>query len=329
MFKPHLAQLKREYWEHKTVLFHLPLILSGLVITAFVAGIAYFTLFANTQIYLKSTGELHIRNIHADIVAPETLLDTSEKASLNDWKATSTKFETRTISKVTQSERVPNDPKGKVRMFGVVISGYSILVLLIVYFVLSTSLSGDRKDKSILVWRSLPVPESRAVLSKYAHACLFVPLVYIAAFAITSGLMLGLMLLTELVISPADQILFTSQFIANYSTFLQGLPCVLLSILLAMPVLAWSSAIASYPTRYSGLFGLVVLCSIPLFERLIFGTEKTYFAMKHYVEMVFNLPMSLMYGTSYTVNNHLLLSGLGISIVCITATIYIRKSRID
>ncbi len=65
--------------------------------------------------------------------------------------------------------------------FFVVMSLYSTWYLL-------DCLYADRKDKSVLFWKSLPVSDSETVLSKLAMALLIIPLVYFVAADITTVL---------------------------------------------------------------------------------------------------------------------------------------------
>jgi ABC-2 type transport system permease protein len=62
-----------------------------------------------------------------------------------------------------------------------VLHGILLLVLLFTTFnYLLGSLYDDRKDRSILFWRSMPVSEREIVLSKFVMAMVVAPLIYIA-----------------------------------------------------------------------------------------------------------------------------------------------------
>jgi len=60
--------------------------------------------------------------------------------------------------------------------FGLVAAVLFILFTMVALFYLLDSLHGERKDKSILFWRSLPVSDTLTVLSKLAIAVLVIPL---------------------------------------------------------------------------------------------------------------------------------------------------------
>jgi len=75
---------------------------------------------------------------------------------------------------------------------GLAVTSWLFLVVMgvVLVFYLIASLYDDRKDRSILFWKSLPISDSHTVLSKFASAVLFVPLVYLLLIAATQLLTL-------------------------------------------------------------------------------------------------------------------------------------------
>jgi len=63
---------------------------------------------------------------------------------------------------------------------------FALAMVLVTTFYLLDSLYAERKDRSILFWKSLPVSDARVVLSKLATAVFVVPAVSIVALAVTS-----------------------------------------------------------------------------------------------------------------------------------------------
>jgi len=74
-------------------------------------------------------------------------------------------------------------------MFGVA-AFFNVALLFVVFFYLAGSLYDDRKDRSILFWKSLPVSDSSTVISKLLTACLVLPACFFAGVAITQVLLL-------------------------------------------------------------------------------------------------------------------------------------------
>lgn len=82
------------------------------------------------------------------------------------------------------------------------------VMYLVLIFYLAGSLYDDRKDRSILFWKSLPVSDLITVGSKVAAACIMAPLLYLAGIIITQltllliasvlGLMADINIISEL-----------------------------------------------------------------------------------------------------------------------------------
>jgi ABC-2 type transport system permease protein len=71
-------------------------------------------------------------------------------------------------------------PERAVKLFGVLIAGLYvpqlIVMLIVLGFYLLDSLYSERKDRSILFWKSLPVSDAHTVASKALVALVVVPL---------------------------------------------------------------------------------------------------------------------------------------------------------
>lgn len=75
------------------------------------------------------------------------------------------------------------------------------LMPFLVVFYLAGSLFDDRKDRSILFWKSLPVSDGVTVTSKLLTACISVPALFLLAIIVTH---LSLLLITSLYALAAD-----------------------------------------------------------------------------------------------------------------------------
>jgi ABC-2 type transport system permease protein len=74
-------------------------------------------------------------------------------------------------------------------MIGALISGFMCIV---VFFYLIDCLFTERRDRSILFWKSMPVSDTQVVLSKFVTAMLVVPAGVILLSAATQLLLLGI-----------------------------------------------------------------------------------------------------------------------------------------
>ncbi len=67
---------------------------------------------------------------------------------------------------------------------------FNVALLFVIFFYLAGSLYDDRKDRTILFWKSLPVSDSATVASKLLTACLLLPAFYLAGILIAQVLIL-------------------------------------------------------------------------------------------------------------------------------------------
>jgi ABC-2 type transport system permease protein len=137
--------LKREYWEHRGGFFWAPLIAGGVVIAITVLS----------MIIAEATAARHgvkLSNMNLDAISRNMTAD-----QISQFNAGLT----------------------------VGLMGLSIPIMItlsfVVFFYLLGALYDDRRDRSALFWKSLPVSDLDTVLSKVAAAVLLAPLFAIAA----------------------------------------------------------------------------------------------------------------------------------------------------
>jgi ABC-2 type transport system permease protein len=150
--------------------------------------------------------------------------------------------------------------------------GFELVALVVAFFYLLGGLFNDRKDRTILFWKSLPFSETHAVLVKLLFAALFIP---------------GVALLAALVV----QIFFTGAtvaLIANTTTFgfadvigdasllwifLSHLLLVLVFTVKNLPLYSWlmfSSAVSRKSPFLTAILPPLIIVTL---EGLILGTD--------------------------------------------------------
>jgi ABC-2 type transport system permease protein len=159
---------------------------------------------------------------------------------------------------------VPYDIAAMMIMFTVFIVG-------IVYCL--DALHGERRDRSILFWKSLPVSDRTAVLSK-----LFVPMVIlpVITFAVVVVTQLIMLLLSTAVLLPSGLAGTTWKLLPwprLASILLYGL---VTSALWEAPVFGWLLLVSSWAKRATFLWAILPWLAISAIEKLAFDT--TYFA---------------------------------------------------
>jgi ABC-2 type transport system permease protein len=147
--------LKREFWEHKGGFFWAPLVVS-LIVTVITAGSVLIGVTKGSEASIKINGQV-VTNL-ADRFSGE------EKAAVVEQFAS-----------------------------GYMASAVPLLFVLAftVFFYCLNALYDERKDRSVLFWKSLPVTDGATVLSKIAMALGFAPIM-----AIFFGTILALLVVT-------------------------------------------------------------------------------------------------------------------------------------
>ncbi len=112
---------------------------------------------------------------------------------------------------------------------------------IVVFFYCLSSLYDERRDRSVLFWKSLPVSDRATVASKVVSAAIIAPVISAVVASITGFLFL-LMISAYLLIhgiSPMDLIWSNASPFATWSKVLLALP---ISALWALPTIGWLMA---------------------------------------------------------------------------------------
>src|SRR5215475_10372720 len=133
------------------------------------------------------------------------------------------------------------------------------------------ALYGERRDRSILFWKSLPVSDRTTLLSKATIPLVVLPLV---TFAIVVATQLVMMLWTSVLLishgmSPASTWTYVPLF-QNSFILLYGLVAI---ALWHAPIYGWALLVSGWARRATFLWAVVPFLAIGFFERITFGTS--------------------------------------------------------
>jgi ABC-2 type transport system permease protein len=149
----------------------------------------------------------------------------------------------------------------------------SIVLGFVVFFYALGSLYDDRKDRSVLFWKSLPVSDASTVGSKAAWALLLAP-----ALAVALGILLGLSLWVVTALTTSINGLPGASGIFTHSNPLQVISNVLAMVplysLWALPAVGWlmlcSAAAPSKPFLWAVMLP-VIGCALISFTNVVIG----------------------------------------------------------
>lgn len=139
------------------------------------------------------------------------------------------------------------------------------------WFYCLDALYSERRERSVLFWKSLPISDVTTVLSKVLTGMLVVPLV---ALIIGIALYFVLMLIATVLLlanGVNGALLITNG--AFFESLLVHLYTATAAILWSAPLYAWAIFVSSWVRRATFLWALLPPAAIALVEGLAFGTE--------------------------------------------------------
>jgi ABC-2 type transport system permease protein len=144
--------LKREFWEYKGSMFWAPLVVAALLVLLVGGGIVYAVSVHGAPAYVSINGH-----------------------TMSGGKLSGMPVETRAM--------VANMAGGMVLAAA---APLFMLLAFVVFFYCLGSLYNERRDRSILFWKSLPVSDPQAVAAKAATAMLVAPVITIVLATLAS-----------------------------------------------------------------------------------------------------------------------------------------------
>ena len=132
------------------------------------------------------------------------------------------------------------------------------------------ALHGERRDRSILFWKSLPVSDLTTVLSKVSVPLVVLPLVSFAIIVVTQFIML---LISTAALLPSGLAATTW---TNFNLFQQSLVLLYGLITIALwhaPIYGWALLVSGWARRATFLWAVLPLLAIAFFEKITFGTS--------------------------------------------------------
>ena len=241
---PHATQmfkmlLKREFWEHKGGFFWAPLVAAGIFLLLSLMGFGVGQMASrnipdNAQVNIDG-GSFKVNGLN--------LGDLTEKMSAQELR----------------------DVGGMIDLSLLMSASWPLMVLaFVVFFYCLGSLYDDRKDRSVLFWKSLPLSDSATVLSKVASAAVVAPILAIAVGVLA---MFGFMIVASGMImlhggNPMTLLWGPSSPLKVAGFLIASLP---IYALWAMPTIGWLMLCSSWARSKPFLWAIM----IPVFAGIL------------------------------------------------------------
>ncbi len=154
----------------------------------------------------------------------------------------------------------------------VAVAGAFFVVLQITqYAYLVDCLYNERKDRSILYWKSLPISDAATVLSKLCFALLVMP-VFAAAGVLVTQVIVYVAASIKLGLPPALLAMMWSPLIWAKAVWFAFFACVAVE-LWALPLMAWVLLVSAFAPRSPTFVALLVPVGLGLLENLLLGSR--------------------------------------------------------
>jgi ABC-2 type transport system permease protein len=241
-----LILVKREFWEHRS-LWIAPLVWAAIIIV--MSGWLLFVVIPRH--------------------APQGMIDATSVEQIQGLSDKDREEVRRAIASAKDSD-IPNTAIS-FSFLGIsqFISGFTTIV---VFFYLIDCLFTERRDRSILFWKSLPLSDSQVVLSKLATALIVVPIGVVLLAAATQFILYALFLLRF------DGTVY-SNFLAdwNLASWLRAVvvefAIMLCGVIWYAPIAAYFLLLSVWARKLVFLWAIVPLIAVPALEGFFFHTK--------------------------------------------------------
>lgn len=338
------ALLRREILEYRNSFVLTPLVVAGVLILCMLASV----LLAN-RITVTSDSIIEILNddrsgpgmniviridedkVRHDYVVSQDIAD--EATDEEDWNfSREWTFDPQRNEKPDKAEGPLNGPANPV------LNGLHNLFLLLMLVVSINYLLGtffqDRRDRSVLFWKSMPVSEAQEVAAKVVTVSLLAPVIYLTVSWIAQVVSVGLaMLITWRVdMAPVETILDNVDFVALFRGQLSGL---MIWVLWTAPFYAWLLLCSCAARRSPLLLAAGIPIALIVLEKLFVGSD---YLMQTYSNHIPHIDGSeggstlgfFFYEPQWLTLDYLgMLLGLVVAAGFLTGAIWFRKHRFE
>jgi ABC-2 type transport system permease protein len=235
--------LRREFWEHKS-LWIAPLVWIGLILVFATWGV------------IQSHGNDDVNAVFSAQSVDQLDMSEHDRAQLQN------------------SIKLPDDKKQSIfalsflMFFGLI----SVFMTIVVFFYLIDCLYTERKDRSILFWKSLPISDTSVVLSKLTIAMVVVPVGVILLTAVTQFLIYVIVWL-RLHGSAMAGVLPDWSFVAWLRAQAVAFGVMLGGVLWYAPIAGYLLLLSAWAKNKVFLWAVLPPIALPILERVFLGSD--------------------------------------------------------
>ncbi|MCJ9430803.1 hypothetical protein [Kordiimonas marina] len=235
--KTFVALVKREFLDGKNGYFRTPLILAGLTVAMVVLSVAGF----GTVIHIE---DIQLDDVH----------------NLGDVL-------TRAVA-----QKPEHVPAGIALAYWGMSTMTWIAFPFVVFFSLLSSLYEERRDRSILFWKSMPVADWQEVLAKLVMPVFVAPFIFLG-IVIAAQLAIALLLSLVVMFQGGPVLALWPLGFMFKGWFSMGFQYLIMA-LWALPLFAWVLLVSAYANRMPFLWAVLTPIVLIVGEDLVLGTHR-------------------------------------------------------
>jgi ABC-2 type transport system permease protein len=152
---------------------------------------------------------------------------------------------------------------------GLTIAMFAVLGIISFFYSLD-ALYADRRDRSVLFWKSLPLSDAETVLSKFAVAAVLIPLVALAGAVASHFLIAGAMSIKLAITGMPAGFLWDPQ--AMFGGFVVSLLFAVMAMLWYAPIVGYLMLASAWAPRGPFLWAVLPAVGLWIGERVIVGS---------------------------------------------------------
>lgn len=197
------------------------------------------------------------------------------------------------------------------------------------------ALQGERRDRSILFWKSLPVSDRTTVLAKASIPLVVLPLLVFAVTIVTHLIML--LVSGAVLLATGSSVRMMLQHVEPFPSALSVLYALIVLALWHAPIYGGLLLVSGWARRTALLWAVLPLVAVAGIERILFGTTRFLSFLQYllvgWVERAFAYEDEMMGNLLSSLTPVRLLStpslwiGLVLAAACLAVTIHLRRYR--
>jgi len=328
MLNKFTMQIKRELWQNKSLIFSVPVGFSMLSLLILLAILSYFSSFG--YIGPNLAGNLTITTkLPTQVGEKHDIFDSSLSKDIDSLTKVEHQFPAnRTLAQTnnTHSSGMSIDNYHKLTTAYFV---FELIVLILVTILLGRSVVSDRKDRSILFWRSLPVSESFNVLTKLFVATIILPAIYITIGLFTLLSMNVVFMITEWLVGISNAAGISHSLGSVIYALFNMVGWFFVTVIWALPFLTWAMLCSAQVNYSRQLLFILPPLALMFVEFIFLDSAHIKEAIFSYFSSGMELVRDLTLGETIDFDVNLFAIGMLCSVCFLIASIWSRKLNID